>query len=550
MMKSKLSFLIILASALSLVSPSCSGNSDKPFPEKDNPEGEFLFSVHVDDSHTRLGSQWEGREAIGIYMLSNGTSTVLQPNARYNNSVAGNTARFLPMGEEDKLRLPEGQAVDLYAYYPYSAQTSPNGELDIDLSNQTDHKEYDLLTADNLKNISVYNHYTLNFFHRLALVEINVKNIPAEAQSMTPEVLLKSLPVEAKYHIPTNSWKEVGQEKSLSMHVEGQGESRILTAYLIPTQGNKELDCEIKLSGKSYKHRLPAITYEAGKKYSYTFKLKENPDDPTPEPDIHPYLEMPKIVKQEGFTLIFHNEPLNDSNDSPENPNVRNYTYLYDVANKMSRWVAYPLHHCYIGNYDREDKWHKDSFLPEEIQVNIKKGYSSPPKRVYDRGHQLPAADRNKNAAYSHSTMTSANCTPQWSTFNQGIWQNLEKYVRGVMNTISSAPTGYDTLYVVTGAMPEPYAGMEPSPELPVAYDNDQQEAPRPAYYYKALARRLPNGTFRTLAFCLPHKDLKGQKYEGYAISVEELEKRTGYTFFPQIPNQYKRSTQLNAWNR
>ena len=50
---------------------------------------------------------------------------------------------------------------------------------------------------------------------------------------------------------------------------------------------------------------------------------------------------------------------------------VRNYSICYDTDKLVSRWVAYPLHNCYVNpSLGRTDAWSFDPALPENIQQN------------------------------------------------------------------------------------------------------------------------------------------------------------------------------------
>ncbi|MDY6121645.1 MAG: DNA/RNA non-specific endonuclease [Porphyromonas sp.] len=508
------------------------------------------FNSDGEETLERLGSEWQGKESVGIYMLEAKERNVIKANARFNNTRIGTSAHFLAMGMEDKLQIPKSKTVSLIAYYPYRADASANGQVAIDLEDQTGHAEYDFLVANNLSDISKYGNYNLTFTRELALIEIQLINIPALQQAAKPEATIGKVGTKATFNLFDKSWTDRAELTSVRMHVEGEGATRLLSAYLLPSEKPMKLSCQIALGDKSYMQELDLGMIQAGKKYVHTFKLQPTPDPETPMLH-HPYLEIPKLTKEAGYTLVFHNEPISDADDSQEKPDVRNYTYLYDNANKMALWVAYPLHNYYVGNFKRENKWHKDHALPQEIQAEISKAPAYYPTGTFDRGHQVPSADRTSSAAFNHSTFTSANSTPQkGKEFNQNIWKYLEEYVRNEMKKMANDPVGYDTLYVVTGAMPKPYAGMADDYLHTSVTDHYHSQLTLPVYYYKALARRLPNGEYRTIAFCLPHRDLKGRNFRDFSVTVEELERRTGFIFFPAISTRYKQTRDADTWNK
>ena len=101
-----------------------------------------------------------------------------------------------------------------------------------------------------------------------------------------------------------------------------------------------------------------------------------------------------------------------------------------------------------------------------------------------------------------------------------------------------------DTLYVVTGAMPTD----ERHPTVTYARDNDGRRIAVPRYYYKALARKV-KGRCQTIAFRLEQKaydDPNG--YMDCALSVADLERLTGFTFFPSLDATTKERFDLKQW--
>ena len=119
--------------------------------------------------------------------------------------------------------------------------------------------------------------------------------------------------------------------------------------------------------------------------------------------------------------------------------------------------------------------------------------------------------------------------TPQVGQgLNQSIWAQLENQVR-------SWRSDTDTVYVVTGAI------------LPSTDVKFMKEMAVPSYYFKALARRL-NGIFTTIAFKFDNKTYSGTAYMNQAISVQELEKLTGFTFFPTIDTSIKATLDKSKW--
>ncbi len=201
---------------------------------------------------------------------------------------------------------------------------------------------------------------------------------------------------------------------------------------------------------------------------------------------------------------------------------VRNYSFYYDVEARLSPWVAYPLYKSIIGEGSRTNAWGYDPKIPVRYQQVLFKGYSG----RYDRGHQLPSADRlNRND--NISTFYFTNMTPQKGELNQNVWASLEGRVRDWCYQM-------DTLYVVTGA---DLRGSTAS-----AYDNDGNEIPVPTGYYKALLGYKKSASFGQatggyigIAFYFEHKSYSD--YMARSMSIDALEDKLGIDFFVNLPS-------------
>lgn len=217
--------------------------------------------------------------------------------------------------------------------------------------------------------------------------------------------------------------------------------------------------------------------------------------------------------------------------------NVRNYTYCFDPNLRAALWVAYPLHSSYTtGSGNRNySKFGYDPNVSTSCQANLGAGsYNG----WYDRGHQLPAADRKCSQQMMDQTFYATNMTPQQANFNQKKWGTLEGKVRNMMCN--------DTLYVVTGAY---FEGTHHSSIYGYTYDKSGNMCPTPTHYFKALLRTKKGNTgkrineitdasqLRAIAFWMEHANTGDDTNITSAdcISVAELEELTGFTFFPML---------------
>ena len=205
----------------------------------------------------------------------------------------------------------------------------------------------------------------------------------------------------------------------------------------------------------------------------------------------------------------------------------RSHTYSYDPALRISRWVAYPLNAGLIGEGSRGEGWHPYEGIPEAVQPALFKGFKY--GSGFDRGHQIPSADRLESKA-NEATFVYVNATPQRHDFNGGIWAELEKVVR-------TWAKRSDTLYVVTGAS----AGKQ------FVKDNNGNPVNVPEAYYKACLRKNTDRTGRVhwsmCAVLLPHDETIPVKtwaenlkyFQKHSLSIDELENIVKEDFFPNL---------------
>ena len=210
---------------------------------------------------------------------------------------------------------------------------------------------------------------------------------------------------------------------------------------------------------------------------------------------------------------------------------TRNYTYGWDPDNLVARWVAYPLNGWTIGNGDRSNVWGMDPKVPRRYQPVLYSAYSRGNAGSFDRGHQIPSADRLYYDA-NVQTFYGTNMTPQLNSLNSGAWSVLEGMVRNWGRQ-------FDTLYVVTGCV------VEGSTDY--CYDNDRKKITVPTGYYKALLGYKKSGTlgitgstggYTAIGFWFDHRKYTASETTVFAQSatIDDLEARTGFDFFAHLP--------------
>lgn len=240
------------------------------------------------------------------------------------------------------------------------------------------------------------------------------------------------------------------------------------------------------------------------------------------EPSASGWMELPSYTETSSRCFVTHNMSVGRYSG-------RNYSFLLDKDAKVAVWVAYPLNKGLIGtNTGRTDQWGLDPKVPRDQQAVITEGAY---RGGYQRGHQLPSADRygNNNA----STFYGTNMTPQKKELNEYAWATLEGYVRNWSYS-------FDTLYVVTGA--------DITRGSSWATDNDGKKVKVPGAYFKALLGYKKGGAhksimaaqtgYTSIGFYLEHRSYDDSEIMGCSMSVADLERITGFDFFANLPGK------------
>lgn len=501
---------------------ACSGeqtNDIRPLADRD-----LTFSSTIESigpASRAANSQWSKNDRIGVYILTSDKQTTLTENHSFTTLTGdGNFS-----STTGSMIYPE-ETVDYKAYYPYSEDVA-DYIYKVNVADQSQPEKIDLLYADNLTGrepASVTGN--LQFKHKLARLRLNLSSTDnSDISQLAAQVT--GVPATADFNLKTGVFTLATTLASIPMKREGNSAS----ALLIPVAGTNDVKIQLTLDGKTKEVSLPATftSIEGGNDYVININVKNEGSSVVPEaPKYFKRTETPVITEEQLSNYKYI------TNFCPEDKAVRNYSILYDTNLKMAYWVAYPLCNYYTQkNVERTNEWGYDPNLSSSLQANMEKGLGG----SYDRGHQIPSADRMRSKALNITTFYYTNMTPQISDMNQQIWANLEGKVR-------DWTSGVDTLFVVTGAMPTTATDKN----ITYTPDSDGKRIAVPKYYFKALARKL-SGTFYTIAFKIENRT--GYSSTGYmncALSVSDLEKETGFTFFPSIDASAKATLDKSKW--
>lgn len=307
----------------------------------------------------------------------------------------------------------------------------------------------------------------------------------------------------------------------------------VLYVYFTENTGEEARNARISIKIGNGETTTLTLTQDGQKKSPGT-----EPGTGTKPQSANAWAEIPAYKENPSYQYVTHLTELNGTA-------VRNYSICYDKSHKTALWVAYPLHKCYLGNIDRTNEWVYDPEIGNEYQIYVKRAYKEYP--TYDRGHQIPSADRTFTRDMNAQTFYFTNQTPQiGQKLNQGIWQKLEEVIR-------KNYTCSDTLYVVTGAY---FANSNTK-----ATDNNGVKVDVPTHYFKVLLRTKSGMTgkwvnqcnaseLQAIGFWLENKPYSETKVtKAICKKVSEIENLTGFIFFPGIPAEVKNDFNAIDWN-
>lgn len=539
----KMKSLLGIVLSLSILQ-SCQNDETNIIQNEVNNKG-ITFSSIIDDAQNSRAydTSWEANDVIGVFMLANSDkNNVLATNIPYVTSKGDGYF----VSQNSPIYYPDG-AVDFIAYYPYNENINEYTNYTIDLSNQSKQNAIDLMTAVNLTNRKLESPQgNLQFKHLLAKLVLNLKSTSGSSLKGI-KASVSGLQVKGTANLSNGTITPSGETTTFSLFINE--EATQAEAILLPQNLNESLKIKLELNGQSKEIDTKISgNIEQGSKYIYNVNVNYQGGEITTDPQAKytRWTETPLITESElakpNIKYIIHYSKEYYTTSILNGVEIRNYSMLYDTDLKMAYWVAYPLCDWYLkDNIGRTEDWNYDDLLDKSLQPNLKKNSFNGKGDDYDKGHQIPSADRqrsNNDKLINRQTFYYTNITPQsGKNMNQKIWRNLEDAVRGW-------GSGKDTLYVVTGAMPT----TPTDKTINYTIDNNGNKVAIPKYYFKALARKV-NEQFQTIAYKLDNTPYKDGNYNVGIISVKELEELTGFTFFPDRPEITESiKSQKTAW--
>ena len=231
------------------------------------------------------------------------------------------------------------------------------------------------------------------------------------------------------------------------------------------------------------------------------------------------------------------------------------FSLEWDNSKIANRWTCYTLH---AGN-TLEETDRNDDFKPDE-DVTVSSQLEDYKYTDFSRGHLCPSQDRQCSKEQNKQTFFLTNMQPQWQKHNGGLWGNLETLVHNYATKPSFTKSTCDTLYVVKAATITDKVTIDGTevdgiyPDIKCGTDGTAiNQLLVPKYFYMAVLHyNKATNTYQGIAFWTLHQDANdtNTNLNDYAISIDELEQRTGIDFFCNLPDEIENTVEANVdWN-
>jgi endonuclease G len=242
-----------------------------------------------------------------------------------------------------------------------------------------------------------------------------------------------------------------------------------------------------------------------------------------------------KDLKKFGLPKIDNNEDLVEHSA---------FILLYNEEHEQADWVAHIISADIAGSgYSRTNDFRIDTKIKtgSAVEADYFLKYLQEDSTYkydgfgYDRGHLAPSADFRWSLTAMSESYYYSNMSPQLPEFNREIWAELESNIREYVQEKN------ERVFVVTGPI----------------YNEEVRKLERsvnnlsiPDAFFKVLID-MEGDTLAGIGFIVPHEECEYPPMS-YAVSINEVEKRTGFDFFhaldDELENKLEADTNYRYW--
>lgn len=201
--------------------------------------------------------------------------------------------------------------------------------------------------------------------------------------------------------------------------------------------------------------------------------------------------------------------------DRPEQILTRKaYVVSYNRDSRQPNWVAWRLTKDHTdGPVPRPaTAWHDDKEVPQPRAY-----WQDYRGTEWDRGHMCPAGDNKWDSVAMYESFLMTNACPQNKAMNSGTWNQIEMDCRKWARR-------YGEVVIVCGPL---FLNQE--------HDSIGQHCiPVPEAFFKVVALLDPDNP-KGIGYIVRNNEGR-QKRDSYTNTIAEVERITGLTFFPDLP--------------
>ncbi|PAX59783.1 DNA/RNA non-specific endonuclease [Brunnivagina elsteri] len=218
----------------------------------------------------------------------------------------------------------------------------------------------------------------------------------------------------------------------------------------------------------------------------------------------------------------------NPSNATENVANADNYLMIkpqyalsYNNSKGIPNWVSWQLNQSWLGSVDRQNNFRPDATLPVgfiRITPTLYTGSG------YDKGHVAPSADRTTSVEDNSSTFLMTNMMPQTPDNNRRTWEGLEQYSRELVTKEGKE------IYIIAGGIGSQKQPLKGKVTIPVSTWKVVVVMDKAGADVSSVTENT-----RIIAVNIPNEQGISPDWRTYQVSVNELEKLTGYDFLSNI---------------
>jgi len=199
------------------------------------------------------------------------------------------------------------------------------------------------------------------------------------------------------------------------------------------------------------------------------------------------------------------------------------YVASYNKETLCPNWVAWHLTAEHAdGSLPRDNAFYEDMDVPAPRATNEDYRGSG-----WSRGHMCPAGDNKWDEQAMDESFLLTNVCPQDRSLNSGVWNRIE------MNCRQWAKK-YGDVYIVCG---------------PVLLNREHETIGKnkvvvPEAFFKVVL--CLQGKPKAIGYIVRNNEGK-KKHDLYINSIDDVERITGYDFFPALPDNIEEAVEAKA---